>query len=369
MNKNGIFAGLCTLAFASSVASGQPAISNVTVESNNSGSQLVRISGAQFGNGPNVVLYDDFEKGSDGEDIDYNNAQIGSWDGTFHGGTPRYYQQPSGNLAHRIRDHQQLLSNNYRIANLVRRFPSPQTHAVIAFSVMVPDGTTFAGSSQLKTFPDRSSWKFTWLVSEFGIGNDDKFDMCLPTHIGNGNFLLAGNNGNLDWMSGGDNWWSWGAYNHITSEVRIDPISPSTSPVAFSYQIVSPVAVTSEKGTQDPSEFAGTDYQFDRILIPGWWGNGDNSNFDALYDNVYIAVGENARARIVVTDNEIFQDSTSAITLPAESWTDSRIEINAELLPDNEVHFIHIVDSNGNMTSNGYKLCPRCANPPTPTIQ
>lgn len=370
MNKLKITLGLSLSAMFSALTYAQPLVKEANFEESISGEKVLAINGNEFGNAPNVVLYDDFEKGISGEPIGLDKARVGSWDGKFHGGTATYHEQHDGNLAQRIRDHSQSLTNNNRIANLVRKFPSPQTHAVVAFSVIVPEGTTFAASSKAETFPDRSSWKFTWLVSEQGIGQDDKFDLCMPSHIGNGNFMLAGNNGNLAWMQKGSDWWAWGSYNHITSEVKIDPVAPKTTPVGYFYQTVSPVAVRYEEGTQDPSNFSGTDYQFDRILVPGWWGNGDNNNFDALYDNVYVAVGKNAKARIIVTDNANFNESKTAVTLPAESWTDSRIEILADLLPDRNSYFVHMVDHNGTMSSRGHQVCPRCSSPPQePRVQ
>ncbi|WP_198263576.1 hypothetical protein [sulfur-oxidizing endosymbiont of Gigantopelta aegis] len=103
-------------------------------------------------------------------------------------------------------------------------------------------------------------------------------------------------------------------------------------------------------------------YEYDRLRIPGWWGNGDSKNFQAIYDNVYMAMGDNYIARIELTDSQVYSESTEIFVIPAEQWQDDKITINLQKLslPGIKKRFIYIIDRLGVRSKKGYAVCENC---------
>src|SRR5690606_35590559 len=156
----------------------------------------------------------------------------------------------------------------------------------------------------------------------------------------------------LTWLDHGKTWWAWDDYNHMTSHVRIDPDRPSENPINYSWSVTNNKTTLEKAGSTPTSKFLGTNYSFDRINIPGWWGNGDYSKCDGLYDNLYVAVGENALARAVITDNEQFMHSTVSITIMGKSWSENTITFDMDAIPQDRAYYVHIFDRNGNRSTS-----------------
>lgn len=314
----------------------------------------LEIHGNSFGSGPKVVLFDNFEHGP------LFSNQLSNISSAWHSQSV-VYREPGGNHTHRAKYPVVSQSGVKGMAQLAINFRTNYTEAFVAFSVKVPEGTTFAGASTPKTFPDPSSWKFTWLMhGSDGFGPGKGFDVCIPTHVGNGNFAIGGNDGTISWFEQGSQWWDWDHFNHMAMHIRLDPNAPSTQPITFDWSSISHRNQIKKSGSVDPSKLNSQVFAFDRINIPGWWGNGDNSQFDGLYDNLYVAVGPQARARVVLTDSADFSASKTRLVLMASSWTDSRIVIDAAALPTDGIYFLHVFDANNQRSLGSYRVCPAC---------
>lgn len=343
---------LTSLLSLSCTAIAQPSLANV--EYNDSSGEVV-INGSSFGSGPKVMLFENFEKGNKFANL------LASTSSNWHSDV-LLREESSGNKAHRAKDPS--VTSGKGLAQIIVNFQQRYTEAFIAFSVKTPPGTTFAGASSPKTFPSMSSWKFTWLMlGANGFDSSSDFDICLPTHVGNGNFLLGGNDGNLTWIEKGSNWWEWDNYNHMTSYIRFDPTQPNSRPVNYSWGVVNNLKRLETIDSVDASTFRSSSFGFDRINIPGWWGNGDNSKFDALYDNLYVAVGPNARARVVLTDNPNFAQSKFSITVMAKSWSSSKIVLDSDVVPGDRAYYAHIFNANNQRSASALRVCPKCPKP------
>lgn len=315
----------------------------------------LEIHGSGFGLGPKVVLFDNFEHGA------YFSDELSSVSSAWHSQS-LIYQEETGNRVHRAKRPTQ-----GSMAQLIVNFRDDYTEAFISYSVKVPRGTTFAGAANPRTFPSVSSWKFTWLMhGSEGFRNSGGFDVCLPSHVGGGSFLLGGNDGNLSWIDHGSDWWDWDDFNHMTSYVRFDPQSPATGPIQTEWSVVNGRGQIQRKIQADPTKLTSQVFAFDRINIPGWWGNGDNSRFDGLYDNLYVAVGPRSLARVVLTDQPDVNASKKQIVLMASSWTDSRIVLDANALPKDGAYFLHIFDASNKPSTGSFRICPTC--PATPQV-
>jgi hypothetical protein len=326
----------------------------------------VTLTGTNFGLSPKVVLFDNFDHGRKFADLLQSQGNKNNW---AAGILP--YKESDGNIAHRAKDPVQVAAGKKGLAQVMVDFPTDYKTALVSFSVKVPKGTTFAGATTPKTFPAMSSWKFSWLMSgSNGFQEADKFDVCLPQHPGGGNATLIGNSGNIAWLTGFTDWWEWDEYNHMTSFVKIADTNPIVTPIIYSFEAFNNVKHYYREGDNSKylsTSFQLTDFKFNRINIPGWWGNGDNTKFDGLYDNMYVAVGDNALARVMVTNSPIFNASTFAIPVMAKSWANGKIVLDTDVLPQKPGLYIHIIDNKGAVSSNGLALsCAKCPKSPTP---
>lgn len=354
MPRNRSLYFLPVFALISGVVAAAPRISTIELASD---AGVVKISGEGFGSGPEVVLFDNFEAGRDGEPVSYESASVGQWGGTgWFDGTARYVDEGNGNLAMTARDHSQSLSSMNRIAQLEARFKDSE-RVFIAFSVKVPKGTTFAGASSTQDFPSVSSWKFTWaLAADGAYGDPEDLDLTLPTHVGGGNFTLGGNDGNITWLDGGSGWWSWNDFNDLSIGIDLS----RSNDVAYYWRSVSDKDFRSEKSLSDRANLSANQLFLNRVNFPGWWGNGDNSKFDGLYDNTYVAIGTNYLARVEIRNGRDQSDTTRLIVVPAKSWSSSEIILDSSILEDLEGSYITIVDSSGNASDPVPVVCSKC---------
>ncbi|MDX1754887.1 MAG: hypothetical protein R3175_02395 [Marinobacter sp.] len=362
-----LFPSLLVIALSSTAAHSAPSISNISTSSD--GNSIV-INGSGFSSGPNVVLFDNFESGSqDGAPIGLESPNYGTWSSYGGDGQAKYAKESDGNTGFYVRD---FAAGGKGLAQLIKVFDRSYSTIYFSFSAKVPEGNTFAGSSSPKSFPNVSSWKLSWLMSgSTGYNSGDgNFDLCIPTHVGYGAFQVGGNDGVLSWVDDGDQWWSWTDFNDISYYMDYG------SSINWVLNFNSGKGFHTRSGNESSSKLGGNG-TFDRINMPGWWGNGDNSNFSGIYDNIYIAVGNNSLSRVMITNSSTISNSTRSITVPPSNWGSSQIQVNADVIPDWSNLYVHVSDSSGNMTSQGYPLdevptssCPQCPSPPSnPVIQ
>lgn len=344
---------LFSLVILSSKCIAAPVINNAQVLTSSSGKLSISIDGADFGSGPNVVLFDSFSGGKPGEAIPENSPEIGSWGGKpAYGGTPKYASGKNGNIGHGIRDFSR--AGLDKIAQLVKRFDGDYTEIYFSYDVFVPEGNFFSGASSDETFPDRSTWKFTWLTSDGGVQADSIYDMCIPTHVGSGNFYLAGNDGNLSYAMHGNSWWSWHEVNHIGFWQKANANNPLVSSGTFDFYTTNKSKGFKQKAGSDTPVLFGSS-SFNEIRFPGWFGNADQSNFNAIYDNVYIAVGKNSGARVEITDSKSYEGSSFMQVFPSSLWTENNIVTQLHgFKPDSsKSYYVHITDASGTRISTG----------------
>lgn len=326
----------------------------------------ITLTGTNFGPAPKVVLFDNFEHGSKFADLLQSQGNKNNW---FPGVV--FFKEDNGNTAHRAKDPVQVALGNKGLAQVTADFPADYKSALVSFSVKVPKGTTFAGATELKTFPTMSSWKFSWLMSgPNGFQEANRFDICLPTHPGGGNGMLSCNDGSVAYLDHMSTWWEWDNYNYVTSYIKIADVNPNTTPIKYSFESFNNSKHYYKDGDNTrymSTAFQLTDFKFNRINIPGWWGNGDNTKFDGLYDDMYVAVGDNAQARVMITNSQILDASTYAIPVLTKTWSDGKIVLDLDVLPRKAGLYVHVIDRTGTVSANALPLmCIQCPKAPTP---
>lgn len=361
MKNKGIVARLVAtviaLAFVmgTTVAAQTPKINNVSGMV--SDGKTIVITGSNFGpNGPNVVLFDDFKRGTDGANITLA-AAIGNW--TVRNHLPTYGRDRHNNIAGRF-----IGDGGGR---LIAEFADVQ-EIFISYRVVIPPGKHFPNSGAPNTFPPGSQWKLIWLMDgdRGAAGNDD---LVLPTW-GNGTyFSIAGNDNAFQLPTGrasGDTRWfsflDWNRYSVYLKGGAIPDVDPGT---------VWAQGMSEEFGQRifestDKRLFDGDDtldgYQFEddaisrwnRLNVPGWHRGGDD-DAAAMYDDIYIATGDHAQARIEIGSHATYENSTILAIGTPTTWQDNSITttVRQGSFQVGERAYLFIIDKDGNV-SDGY---------------
>jgi hypothetical protein len=105
----------------------------------------------------------------------------------------------------------------------------------------------------------------------------------------------------------------------------------------------------------DDNEWDNAVSQWTRFNIPGWFVGG--TNVRAIYDDIYVATGQNARARVVIGNAQNYASCTKTALLIPNSWTNS--SISAEFYPGEfqfgENAYLFVIDADGNV-SDGFSI-------------
>jgi len=333
---------------------GGPTISTpggMTISSVTGGNGTLTITGSGFGAGPVVQLYDDFEGGAIGQPVSLTSSIKGTWDLYTPGPLPTHDAiAHSGNSSARMYDKQTL--------QLHQGFNPGIREILLSYWVFVPPGTPFPGyNGGVKTFSTVSSWKFTWIFDQSYQGFDA--DLCLPTWAGSGQLFLAGNDMNLITNLNHTTWWDWDNWMRIAVWLKANETDP-TLPGTVEFQTIS-----AGKGLYDQrwtTPVFDTDgpalKQFRNLTIPGWVAETSSVDTHIVYDDIYIAVGQGAVARVEIGDQPTYAASkTLEIQLPT-AWSDNSISVNVHLgaVASVQSGYLYVTDANGVVNATGYPL-------------
>ncbi len=238
----------------------------------------------------------------------------------------------------------------------------------ISYRVMIPTGKHFPHSDAPNTFPVGSQWKLTWLMDGYRgqTGNDD---LCIPTWPSGTSFSIAGNDNAFKLVTGRSytdtNWFSfldWNRFSVYMKGGKIPDVDKGTLwSQGMSAEHGQKIFASNEKvlfdgdDTKDGYQFEDDDIsRWNRLTVPGWHRTGD-ANAAAMYDDIYIATGAHARARIEIGNNPIYDESAIlAITTPS-SWKDNTVSTTFRrgAFQNGETAYLFVIDEFGEV-SNGY---------------
>jgi len=316
---------------------------------------VVRIApeaGTSFGaQGPQVLLFDEFE-GTPGTNIPLDGAAVGAWTGKTDSRPPLYSNEiaRSGTTSFLAFDANTSLQRQLKVG-----FPD-DTEILVSYWVALPAGSRFPGNTTTtQQFSTDSSWKFAWLMDNGGYGSDGIYDQCLPSHVGNGNFYLGGNDGNL--ATGlGNSWWDWYEWVRISVWFRAASTNPSTNNGDGFLQTVSRNRAVGTMDLGNRPTFQGGTESFDSLNVPGWIRERGGASVRPHYDDIYVAVGPGAAARVEVGDQPVYTDCTNLAMAIVNSWTDDEIEV--ELLGNNDMpsfegRYLFIHDADNQLVGSG----------------
>lgn len=320
----------------------------------------VAITGTGFGdNGPSIVLFDDFESGLIGQNIKIGSgsATVGVWNAVGGGNNtniPKYSgtYKVSGSKSFKA-DHTKATSAPDDSSCAAYATFSPTRDVYLSYWMYIPT------SSSMPCYNGAScNLKVVWLT---GAGSVETGDQVVPVILDQSgqpsNYWNISCNGcasnppEFDTGMRKGQWWRISAYVHGTTS--------TTSRRAF--WTLSPDAgktLTANLSNISTPVFK-SDSTFTNFALSPWARRcNDCAESNAYYDDVYVATGQYARARVEIGNKSTYNSCTKlSITTPT-SWSNTGITttIRQGSFTSGETAYLYVVNSNGDVNSSGFAV-------------
>jgi hypothetical protein len=312
-----------------------------SISGNISNGQTITIKGSGFGSaGPKVVLFDDFESGTAGANIKTGtgSAKFGQWESragsSFYGTTAKVSGTKSFTSD---------FSKSYGNA-ITARLPAGTNSVFASWWLFVPSGKNFPGEGTT----NGANWKQMWLLGKDTV-NDD---FVLPTRFAT-NWAITGN----DKVSGKLTTWTQvnmkkGSWKRIWAWVKGSSSSTSLNGEIKFWELNGGVVQRVNKTGITTLKTGGS---FQR-LKPNAYGR-QTPNCVTSFDDIYIATGPNAQARIEVGNASTYAKSTKLTILTPKSWSDGSIsaQVNTGQFKTGEAAYLFVFKADGSVSS-GYPI-------------
>ena len=328
---------------------GAPSITGVS--GNISNGESITISGSGFGStGPNVVLFDSFEKGNIGSNISTvsNSADIGNWDAL--GNTEQTYSTESflsGDKSMKVD-----FSQNGGSGPMLN-YPNVQNSDIfLSWWQYMPINRDVPGTNNV----DGPNWKWFWIGDEtdswpFG---SDYVTTCLSNDDCDGiigvfpaDDLEAPEREGGTWF---DSSFAKGTWMRVSVAMK-----NATSGAYLWNQEISTMG-NFVKFNLNNIVTAHSDDPWNVLTLPGY-GRDDN-NAVAYYDDVYIATGDSARARVEIGNAPTYSASTNLTLLTPTDWSDGSITatVRGGSFTDGSEAYLYVIDSSGAVNASGCQI-------------
>lgn len=287
--------------------------------------ELIVITGAGFGAGPNVVLFKDYASRDVGGTAELSDGTgVGDFDFAHYATSllPTY-QSIGGKTGITMREGGTDPNVDNRLTGFVKIL-DPFTDYLIAFDMGVPPGRNFSGASEPETMPSVSALKTAWL-SDGALDHVEKADICTPSWT-SASFALGGNNSSAHLSMGSA--FDFNAWNGFLC-CQIAGADPFIDNGYSETLLTTSAGTTVKTRTNMPTFPLGNAQaaQYTHLSWPAWSGNGSQTLTQHLYSYIYFAVGPNARARVELLNDADYASATKRVALPPYSWTDTKITV------------------------------------------
>jgi hypothetical protein len=346
-------------AFAWSTATAAPEIS--TLRGSISNGNIIRVTGDGFGfHGPNISVFDDFEKGTSGNATSFgpDSAQVGTWDYISEVLVPKYSNAfaHSGYLSNMSDWSDQGSHEGGRLVG--KTMIGGVAEVYFSWWAYVPVDRDIPGTNT----PWGPNWKLFWIFRHPWPSSDYVFTL-MTNNLPVGNppradyFLMAAGNDhrppqrdNFDTRYGPSTfvkgrWHRWEVY--MKASTRDGTLQAwemndrvKRTQIAFRTGIV--------------TIHAGETW--DRIHFPGY-GRGDFKS-QTYYDDIYVATGPGARARLEIGDAESYESCTNLAVQTAKSWNDNEITatVRQGSFTSGQKAYVFVIDRDGTSNRRGYPI-------------
>jgi hypothetical protein len=357
MRRLGLLLGLLMVMVGNVYATPIP----TSVKGTFSNGGLLIIKGSGFGTlGPNVAVFDNFS-GTVGSGIPLTDPKVGSWSSQNN-----YNESTYSASGHSDNSGFHTVCDETHAVQLQKKFPDT-TELFVSYWVRIPNGTNFPSATTPNTFSRISAWKLAWVMDgPQGYKGDD--DICIPTWADGTYWYVAGNDGQFTpWKVGGvtDQWFDISKWNRITAWLKggANPIvdngyiwfqgfAEGQTPHVYTKSDV-PIFHTNTGGNDINNNIP----RWNQIGFPGWTRT--TANCGPVYDDIYLATGPGAAARIEIGDNPDYAKSTKLVIVVPETWSDTEVSGRIYFKKDYILTpYLFVFDKDNNKNAVGYKLFP-----------
>jgi hypothetical protein len=315
-------------------------------------SKQITVTGTGFGTGgPKIVLFDDFSKASTGNVHPYE-AIIGKWSSSKN-----------------ITFSDQKLSNGKGVrcigeeGRLGSQITFPSTQEVFVSSIAyVPPGYKFPSASTTKTFPDISAMKHFWLMyGNSGYSESSAPDLVSPTWTSSKFYRVASNDADLSKFDmDGDVSWVWDKPVRWSLWAKGNGASSSGTDGMFQGVSDSGHVTRSYKNYKPWFNSSHTVRAWDRINLIGYARSGTSysSGHNWVIDDVYLASGPNAAARIEIGNKSSYSSCTNLAISTVDSWSSTSIKatVRSGRFPTGTNAYLYVIDGSNVPNSQGYPV-------------
>lgn len=322
------------------------------------------ICGDQFGSqGPETVFFDDFDDGEPGESLDEEGPALGEW--YTPGGPVVDDMSRSGSNALLLLDHEESTQTSvFAIPDDDGEFGLRHFDEFFMHWSLKDLGDFPGNDSSPTDFSSDSSAKDIWVM--FGDRGDNYDyscsqgecngnDIVLATHTGGGGFKHDGNNTRSNWWI--SDFWQFGAWNTMSFHLSLDPDEPYGDATGDFEHF-------SEAGGYFQDDYEGPMMReeldeippvWDRIKVGAWYRNAGETR--RIADDIYIAIGDGASARVEVANAESMDEATNLAVSTIDDWSDDQLEATLRLadLDVEDDLYLFVVDAD-NRRSPGFLL-------------
>jgi len=344
-------------------------------------------------------------------------ANIGAWsstDGGWNGATGVKYDSNhvSGNYGGRMYDP----DVGHNMAQV--KF-SGTREFMLSYWFLWPEGTREHRASDIDCFPyekggpsvesctnfkyceydnpseNPSVWKFAWIQdSSDGCPGGADDDLIILAKATSNQLLMSGNDigttGAFKYIYSSSNtpdsrkcWFRHGQWVRVTAwaespddnlqgtmNVYFQALSPGKDP-ALMYE-VGPTTTTFSQIDRCACTYPHEEYccgpsgdtciqpeteQWNYLNVLGWMRTTKTPNCRLVFDDMYLATGPNANARVEIGDKPVYSDCTKLFLGTTTSWSNSRITFNVNRgnFASGQSAYLYVIDAN-NQVSNAYPL-------------
>ena len=347
-----IFLGIFSLAKSSLAAPSVSSVSGIASDGQN-----ITIFGSGFGtNGPNILFFDNFESGTVGQDLKIGpgSATIGQWAGlnTVH---PKYSSGTtvSGNKVFKVTS----VAGIEGQTNAEISLPNV-TETFMSWWCYVPSDSPWSGDEAGNNF----NWKIMWIMQSDSADND----MYFAKFVNQTTHIIGGNNSPLPypdtepWQSSSMAkgtwhrywWWMKDGYSN-DGNIKLWELT-ATGPVQVKNVV--------NKTTLFPSSFRK------KLSVNGYTKKMTYTQATQMFDDVYVATGPNAQARVEIGNAPTYTSSTNLTLATINIWSDTSISaiVRSGSFASGQA-YLYVFDANGSINANGYPITFDGGAPPDTT--
>ena len=295
-----------------------PALLHAQAISSHSGTfgdgHSVTITGNSFGKkGPHVEVFDDFELGSHGDLVKTGSgsAQVGQWDHSLDPNvTYSNTNVHGGKLAFRA-------NHTNHCNNDVTAWFTGTREIFVSWWFLVPAGTKIPGEGG----GIGSGWKQLWITGD--ATTDD--DIVVPSLTSRGTaWIINGNDpspGYVKYVTD-EMHFHKGYWHHLAVWIKGGFNNDGNLHMWRITEFSGNMDLIVEDNNVNTLKSGGA---WKRVGV-ALWGSTTANSYPA-YDDVYIATGANARARVEIGNAESYYDCTEMAISTPTSWSDNKITL------------------------------------------